>query len=81
VGEPPAGAGNPSLSLRLLAGKTSIHFRELGGPVEDPGRLAPAGRYSPSENLYGALGPNGVFFQGSIELLGGSRRAASGRPL
>jgi len=41
------------------------------GSVEDPGRLAPAGRYSHLENLYGALGPNGVFFQGSIELLGG----------
>ena len=44
---------------------------QLAGSVEDPGRLAPAGRYSHSENLYGALGPNGVLFQGSTELLGG----------
>ena len=29
--EPPADAGNPSLSLRLLAGKTSVHFAQLCG--------------------------------------------------
>jgi hypothetical protein len=59
----------PSL-YASLAGKASVHFDQLGGSVEDPGRLAPAGRYSLSENPYGARGPNGVFFQGSIELFG-----------
>ena len=77
MGEPPAVAGNPSLTLQMLEGKRSFRFPQLGGSAEDPGRLAPAGRYSPSENLYGALGPNGVLFQGSTVLLGSVKPAGA----
>ena len=54
---PHAGAGKPSLSLRLLAGKTSSHLAQLGGSVEDPRPFQGAAR-SEAEG-------------GSTELLGG----------